>query len=211
MPSDPVNAYYLRMLSVAEGVLEGPRAVSHRDEFWGQCVLFLRRERMPKIEGTITSRSIYANPCDDEQDQAILRYASWDAKKPRQDALRLFRKNGTVPSSTLPFLSLSYTWIALDIFYEAIQLLEDLHVPLRVPKNIPRSRQIYHLGIDRMDRSSAKVVWGSCFPGNFRALSEGWETIWKELAAQSHSGPTLVPEETWPFGYELDYTVRRCE
>ena len=135
--------HYGRLLDTAEAVLRGPESVKIDIDYWGYPNLALQSETMPKIEGVIESRILYANPCDEEQkNAAILRHASWDAHSVRQSVLQDFCGEQE-PSIACPVLSIRFVWIDMNWLYGAIQRLEKLAVPLQVPKFVPESRKVY--------------------------------------------------------------------
>jgi hypothetical protein len=196
---DPISAHYRKLLDSAEAVLRGPLSIQVDIDFWGEPNLTLRSEAMPKIEGVIESRIIYANPCDDEQSSAILRQVSWDAHTARLSVLQDFDADKT-PSIVHPVLSVRYVWIDIDWLYEAIRRLEELAIPLKMPKVDPLFRKMYKLGIQRSDRTTIEASWGNSTPGDFQTLSVAWELVWEQMADLLKSGTPVEPEELWQFG-----------
>jgi hypothetical protein len=196
---DPINVHYGKLLDTAEKILRGPLSVRVDTDFWGSPNLVLRSEIMPKIEGTIESRIVYANPCDDEQSVAILRQASWDALAARQSAVQDF-SGGREPSTIYPVLLVHSVWIDMDWLYEAIQRLEELVIPLKVPKVAPLFRKMYMLRIERSDRTTIEASWGKGMPGDFQVLSESWESIWQQMTDLLRGGEKVGPEESWKSG-----------
>ncbi len=192
---NPANVHYRGLLDTAETVLGGPSSIRIGIDFWGEFNLFLRKNAMPKVEGIIESRIVYANPCDDEQDGAILRHASWDARTARKTVWEDFRA-GRTPSIIHPALRVHYVWIDLDWLHEVIRSLGDLTVPIKAPET-SRSRTMYELGIQRIDRTYIKVAWGKDMPEAYHALSCAWEEVWQQMTDLLQSGRQVDPEEGW--------------
>jgi hypothetical protein len=193
---NPANVHYRGLLDTAETVLRGPSSIRIGIDFWGEWNLLLRKEAMPKIEGTIESRIVYANPADDEQDGAILRHVSWDARTARKTVREDFRASGA-PAIIHPVLNVHYVWINLDWLYQVIQSLENLTVPIRVPEMSSRFRTMYELGIQRIDRTYIKVAWGKSMPEAYHDLSCAWEGFWQQMTDLLKSGKQVEPEERW--------------
>lgn len=193
---NPANVHYRGLLDTAETVLRGPSSIRTGIDFWGELNLVLRKKAMPKVEGIIESRIVYANPCDDEQDEAILRHASWDARTTRKTVWEDFGA-GRTPSIIHPVLNVHCVWINMDWLYKVIRSLEAFTVPIRVPETSSRSRTMYELGIQRIDRTYIRIAWGKNIPEAYHALSCVWEEVWQQMTDLLQSGKPVEPEEQW--------------
>jgi hypothetical protein len=193
---NPANVHYRRLLDSAEKVLRGPSSIRIDIDFWGEWNLLLRKEAMPKVEGIIESRIVYANPADDDQDGAILRHASWNARTARKTVWEDFGA-GRTPSIVHPALNVHYVWITLDWLYQVVRSLGDFSVPLGVPETSSRFRTMYELGIQRIDRTYIKVAWGKNMPEAYHDLSCAWEGFWQQMTDLLRDGKRVEPEERW--------------
>jgi hypothetical protein len=196
---DPINVHYERLLDTAEAVLAGPLSVRVDTDFWGSPNLVLRRETMPKIEGTIESRILYANLCDDEQKEAILRHASWDARTARE-SIRKRLGDSRGPSAIHPILLVHFVWTDVNWLRQSIGRLEELTIPLKVPRVDPLFRTMYRLRIERNDRTITEASWGKNMPGDYQILSEMWESIWQQMTDFLQNSGAARPEELWKSG-----------
>lgn len=197
---DPANEHFLRLLHVAEIALKGPINIKINSSFWGWPNLALSTNVMPKIEGIMESRIIYANPNDDEQDSAILRQVIWDAQTTRKSVLQEFQQ-GKEPSITHPTLFTRYVWVDMNWLYQMIQLLEDLFIPLKIPEEDELFREVYHLKIERSDRTMIEASWGKSSSGAFVVLSKSWENIWQQMTDFLQSSKVIDSEEVLQFPY----------
>ncbi len=204
-----MNVHYGQLLASANTVLQGPASVSVGVEFWGEPNLALYIEAMPKIEGIIESRIVYANPTDKEQSCAILRQAAWDARTTRQSVIQEFRQ-GQEPS-IYPILLVRYTWIDIGWLYNAIQRLEELVIPLKVPQMSSIFRTMYRVRIDRIDRTVADISWGEGMPGEFQVLSAVWKSLWQEMTHLLQTSETVEPEESWGYGFSSVLAYKTSE
>ena len=190
------SAYYTRLIYAAEVILKGPSSLQVGDDFWGEPNLILRCEAAPKIEGVITSRTVYANICDDEQHKAILRHAAWDARESRQNVWRDSRI-GKPLFELYPAIGVHYVWIDIDWLHRAIRNLEALVVPVQAPQaNLVFSKR-YGLGIQYSDRTSIQVMWGKGTLGRFGSLESIWESLWQQTPDLLRHRQAVIPDEVW--------------
>lgn len=204
-----MNVHYNQLLSSADTVLQGPSSVSMGTEFWGEPNLALYVQAMPRIEGTIESRTMYANPTDADQNRAILRQAAWDARTTRQSVIQKFRQ-GREPS-IYPILLVRYVWIDIGWLYNATQRLEELVVPLRVSKMSPIFRTMYRVRMHRIDRTIADISWGKGMPGEFQILSIVWESLWQEMDHLLQTSEMVEPEESWGYDFRSVLAYKTSE
>ena len=197
---DLAAVHFDQLLATADTVLQGPWSIRVGVDFWGSPNLALYVQAMPKIEGMIESRIVFANLGDEEQNGAILRQAIWDARTTRQSVLQEFRQNHE--PSIYPVLFVRYIWIDISWLCSAVHRLEELTIPLKVPRMVPLFRTTYGLRIERTDRTVADVSWGQGMPGEFQVLSDLWEGLWQEMTVLLNTGDVAKPDESWGRGFE---------
>ncbi|MBN1138431.1 MAG: hypothetical protein JXM73_17715 [Anaerolineae bacterium] len=197
---DLATVHYDQLLATADTILEGPLSVGVGSNFWGEPNLTLCLETMPRIEGAIESRIVYANLGDEGQNVAILRQAAWDAQATRRTVLQEFRQ-GREPS-IYPILLVRYVWIDIGWLSNAVHRLEELVIPLRSPKMIPLFRTMYRLRIARTDRTVADISWGKGMVEGFQVVSDLWESLWQEMTGLLNTGEIIEPHEFWGRGFE---------
>jgi hypothetical protein len=197
---DLATVHYDQLLATADTVLKGPFSVGIGTDFWGEPSLALYLQTMPRIEGAIESRIVYANPADEEQNGAIPRQAAWDARATRQTVLQEFRQ-GREPS-IYPILLVRYVWIDIGWLSNAVHRLEELVIPLRVPIMIPLFRTMCRLRIERTDRTFVDISWGKGMVEGFQIVGDLWESLWQEMTGLLNTGEIVEPHEFWGRGFE---------
>lgn len=187
---------YGNLINVAEIVLNGPASASIATGFWGGRFIALRAAKMPKIEGVIETRIVYANPTDHEQANAILRQVQWDAKAAKQMIFQASRL-GRAPSVTYPQLSSHSVWVNMEWVYETLHLLETLSVPFKIPEDHLPVHNLYALRIERTDRTELELSWGAELQDNFLPLTTVWQTIWAQMEHLLTSNEPTDYEDAW--------------
>jgi len=187
---------YGKLRDTAEIVLGGPRGVSINTEFWGGYLIGLRAARMPKIEGVIETRTLYGNPVDQEQSNAILRQVQWDAKAAKQINFHDARL-GRAPAVTYPQLSFHSVWVNMEWVYEVMQMLETLSVPFKMPRDHLPIHNLYALHIERTDRTELEISWGAERQDDFLPLTSAWQTIWAQMGNLLASNEPIDYDESW--------------
>jgi hypothetical protein len=194
--------HYGKLLSFAKIALAGPRGVSVGDEFWGGHTLSLFSMRLPMIEGVIESRIVYSNLADTDQNDCILRWATWDAELARR-TLREDSKLGREPSIALPEVHVYSVWVNVSWLKEAIERLQALTVPLVYEESDDYTTPLYRLRLERVDTTLIDVRWKANGGGAFVSLTDEWQRLWRQMDQHLRQNNESIYSEDWDVAHRL--------
>ena len=180
------------LLQKAERLLLGPKSLGYEDkEFWGRRYLALRSERIPKINGAIETRTVYANPVDTEQAIIILRRAYWDAELARTKFLQILRNNDEIVDEE-PELYVSYTYTSVEWLNIALSRFHELSVPMKLPQAASEFEVLSYFSLERQDGTVLNLSWGKNMAYPFTLLDHAWSKTWEEMEVYLQK-PMVLP------------------
>ena len=194
--------HYARLLSFAKIALDGPKSVKIRDQFWGGRTLSLSRMRIPKIEGTIESITIYSNPMDSEQTRAILRWTRWDADSARRST-QTDAELGRPPSIALPVVDIRSAWVDMQWVEQSINRLERIQLPLKSPYFQSTSKVMHQLRLERVDNTLIDIVWKAETTHGFEPLEALWQALWDQMKSLLRDNEVVNYEELWETSHQM--------
>jgi hypothetical protein len=159
---------------------------------------------MPKIQGIVEVRGLYAHLNDLEQDSALLREATWDAALARSRTISPERDEETAQTKQ-PLILMRCVWVDAKWLRDALQRLEKFSVPLKLSDDATLYKEIYQIERERGDRTVLKFSWAKGMPGIFAELSLLWESLWEEMTLFLQNNQSVIPEEDWAENPPPDY------
>jgi hypothetical protein len=201
---DTPSDRYARLRLSAERALAGPLSIRVGTDFWGWANLVLRRETMPKIQGTVEVRGLYAHLKDLEQDNVLLREVTWDAALARSRSISDERDTETAQTEH-PLVFMRCVWVDAKWLRDTLHRLEKFSVPLKLSDDATLYKEIYQFELERGDRTVFKFSWAKGMPGVFAEFSQLWESLWEEMTVFLRNNPAITPEEDWAGNPPPDY------